>query len=180
MKRRTVVRVAFSAYCLAVSACLGPGGNWQIPSFMRPPAPRPAPVPQYQPSAGKEINGTYQPAESQKAAHRRARHSHVVPAAIPTAAPAAQPAPQPLERPTVTLANGSSKERAQQLLDNAGAKLARVQRSALGAESASTYDQANTLLQAGRKAATDEDYVAASGYAEKAATLADKLSSGTH
>jgi predicted ATPase len=55
-----------------------------------------------------------------------------------------------------------------------------VQRDALGADSASTYDQANTLLQAGRKAATEEDYVAASGYAEKAATLADKLSSGAH
>jgi predicted ATPase len=78
-------------------------------------------------------------------------------------------------RPTITLANGSSKERAEQLLENAGAKLARVQRNALGADGASTYDQANTLLQAGRRAATDQDYVAASGYAEKAATLAEKL-----
>jgi hypothetical protein len=147
---------------------------------MRAPAPAPASIPQYQPSAGDEINGTYPPAESQKAKRHRARHPHVVPAAVPSPAPAAPPAVQPPEKPSITLANGSSKEHVERLLENAGAKLARVQRDALGADSASTYDQANTLLQAGRKAATEEDYVAASGYAEKAATLADKLSSGAH
>lgn len=176
MKRRTLVRVAFSGCCLVVSACTGPGGNWQIPSFMRSTAPAPASIPQYQPSAGEEINGTYSPAESQKVKRHRVRHPRVVPAAAPSPAPPAPPAVQPQEKPTITLANGYSKENAERLLENAGAKLARVQRNALGADSASTYDQANTLLQAGRKAATEEDYVAASGYAEKAATLADKLS----
>jgi hypothetical protein len=95
----------------------------------------------------------------------------VAPAAVATPAPPAEPLP----KPTVTLADGPSKERAQQLLDRAGAKLAKVDRSALGADSATTYDQDNNFLQAGRRAATDEDYVAASGYAQKAAVLAAKL-----
>ncbi|HEY2524218.1 MAG TPA: hypothetical protein VGI29_04110 [Candidatus Binataceae bacterium] len=77
----------------------------------------------------------------------------------------------------MTLAGGPSKERAVQLLDNTGAKLSRINRSTLGADSATTYDQANNFLRAGRKAATEDDYVAASGFAEKAAVLAAKLGS---
>lgn len=94
-----------------------------------------------------------------------------MPAAI---APPAPPA-EPLPKPTVTLADGPSKERAQQLLNDAGAKLAKVDRNTLGADSATTYDQANNFLQAGRRAATEDDYVAASGFAEKASVLAAKL-----
>jgi hypothetical protein len=61
------------------------------------------------------------------------------------------------------------------LLDATGAKLARVDRNRLTTDSATTYDQANGFLQSGRRAATEEDYVAASGFAEKAAVLAAKL-----
>ncbi len=79
----------------------------------------------------------------------------------------------------VTLADAPPKERAQRLLDDTAAKLAKVNRKSLGADSAITYDQANNFLQAGRRAATDEDYVAASGFAHKAAVLADKLLPGS-
>ena len=139
------------------------------------PAPPAAPATHtYQPSAGEEINNTPPATENERPAEStRSRRppDRVVPAAVATPAPPAQPIP----KPTVTLADGPSKERAQHLLDDTGAKLAKVDRSTLGADSATTYDQANNFLQAGRRAATEDDYVAASGFAQKAAVLAAKL-----
>lgn len=176
MKGRYVGSMAAAgAVCLALSGCFGPGGSWQIPSFMRPPPPPPAPVAHhYQPSAGEEINNNPPAAENEppaESAPSRRPSDHVVPAAVASPAPPAQPIP----KPTVTLADGPSKERAQRLLDDTGAKLAKVDRNKLGADSATTYDQANNFLQAGRRAATEEDYVAASAFAKKAAVLAAKL-----
>jgi hypothetical protein len=173
-RRWYVARVAVTgALGLALSGCYGQSGGWQIPSFMRPPPPVPA-TRHYQPSAGGEISSN-PPADENEApaehVHSRRPPERVVPAAVATPAPFVQPAP----RPTVTLAFGPSKERAQRLLDDTGAKLARVDRNTLGADSATTYDQANNFLQAGRRAATEDDYVAAAGFAEKAAVLAAKL-----
>ena len=169
--------VAKAALSLALSGCVGPGGSWQLPSFMRPVPPAPA-THYYQPSAGGEINNN-PPANKNEAPreHVRSRRppEREVPAAVATPAPPVQAVP----KPTVTLADGPSKERAQRLLDVTGAKLARVDRNTLGADSATTYDQANNFLQAGRKAATEDDYVAASGFAEKAAVLAAKLVPGS-
>jgi hypothetical protein len=172
--RRRLARVATAgALGLALSGCFGPGGSWQLPSFMRPPPPAPT-THYYQPSAGGEINNNPPTIENEEPhEHVRSRRppEREVPAAVATPAPPVQPVP----KPTVTLADGPSKERAQRLLDDAGAKLAKVHRDTLGADSATTYDQANNFLQAGRKAATEDDYVAASGFAEKAAVLAAKL-----
>jgi hypothetical protein len=140
---------------------------------MRPPPPTPA-THYYQPSAGGEINNNPPANENEEPREQvRSRRppEREVPAAVATPAAPVQPAP----KPTVTLADGPSKERAQRLLDDTGAKLAKVDRNRLGADSATTYDQANNFLQAGRKAATEDDYVAASGFAEKAAVLAAKL-----
>jgi hypothetical protein len=175
MKGRHVGRVAAAgALCLALAGCFGPGGSWQIPSFMRPPSPSvPAPH-RYEPSALGEPDNNPPAADIETPArntHPRHPSEPVTPAAVATPAPPAAPLP----KPTVTLSDGPSKERAQQLLDDAGAKLAKVDRGTLGADSATTYDQANNFLQAGRRAATEDDYVAASGFAEKADVLAAKL-----
>jgi hypothetical protein len=166
--------------CLTLAGCFGPGGSWQVPKFMRP-APPPA-TRLYQPSAGGEINNSSPRAEKgMPAAKRHVRHqtAHAVPVAVATPAPATSPPVQPIPRPMVTLADAPPKERAQRLLDDTGAKLAKVNRKSLGADSAITYDQANNFLKAGRRAATDEDYVAASGFAYKAAVLAAKLLPGS-
>ena len=175
MKGRHVGRVAAAgAFCLALAGCFGPGGSWQFPSFMRPPPP-PVPAPHhYEPSPlGEPDNGPPAARIETPARNTRSRppSEPVEPAAIATPAPPAEPLP----KPTVTLADGPSKERAQQLLDDTGAKLAKIDRSTLGADSATTYDQANNFLQAGRRAATEDDYVAASGFAAKASVLAAKL-----
>jgi hypothetical protein len=179
MTGRYVWRAAAAgALCLVVSGCSGSVGGWQLPSFMRssPPA---TPARVYQPSAGDELNSN-PPSAGIVKRHKTARARHpadrVVPAAI-APAPVATPEPpvEAIPQPTVTLAKGPSKERAQHLLDDTGTRLSKVNRNTLGADSATTYDQANNFLQAGRKAATEDDYVAASGYAEKAAVLAAKL-----
>ena len=76
----------------------------------------------------------------------------------------------------MTLAEeGTSPDDAIRSLDRAEATLGKIDRSKLSGESATTYDQANELLQAGRLAASDQDYVAAAGYAQKASVLANKL-----
>lgn len=176
MSRRYVGRVAVAAaLCLALAGCFGPGGSWQIPSFMRPPAP-PAPETQhyYPPSAGGELNNSVPAAENERSVKHPPARQPPAPEEPTTVTPA-PPSAVPIPKPTVTLADGPSKEGAQHLLDDTGAKLAKVDRGSLDADSATTYDQANSFLQAGRRAATEADYVAATGFAEKAAVLAAKL-----
>ena len=189
MKGRFVGRVAAAGtLCLELSGCFGPGGGWQFPSFMSPPPPTVPATHTYQPSAGEELNSSPPAAESKapsagvntpaleiKTPAENIGSGHSAGPAEPTAVATPAPPALPVSTPTVTLQNGPSKERAQHLLDDTGARLAKVDRNTLGADSANTYDQANNFLQAGRKAATENDYVAASGFAEKAAALAAKL-----
>jgi hypothetical protein len=193
MKGRFVGRVAAAgALCLGLSGCFAPGGGWQLPSFMRPSPPAVPATHTYQPSAGEEINNTSPAAEINpptaeiktpalriKTPAENSGSQLPASPAEPTAVATPVPPVLPISTPTVTLANGPSKERAQHLLDDTKAKLAKVDRNTLGADSANTYDQANNLLQAGRKAAIENDYVAASGFAEKAAVLAAKLEPAT-
>src|SRR5436190_1740134 len=117
MTGRYVWRAAAAgALCLVVSGCSGSVGGWQLPSFMRssPPA---TPARVYQPSAGDELNSN-PPSAGIVKRHKTARARHpadrVVPAAI-APAPVATPEPpvEAIPQPTVTLAKGPSKERAQ-------------------------------------------------------------------
>jgi hypothetical protein len=176
MGGRLVARAAaVGALPLALSGCFGPGGSWQWPSFMqRQPATyrymAPAPTPP--PNAGGERSSVAPAANGTPAEKRRSRRTgnHVQPVVVTP-----PPPPQPGTKPTVTLADGPSKDRAIHLLDETGVKLSKVDRNRLSTDSTTTYDQANDFLKSGRRAATEEDYVAASGFAEKAAVLAAKL-----
>lgn len=179
MIRGQVERITIaSALCLALAGCFGPGGSWQIPSFMRPLSPSAPQLRTYPPSAGGEINNSTPASQNERTVeHRHARQPP--PAEKPASAVAPAPPAVPIPKPTVTLADGPSKDRAQRLLDDTGAKLAKINRSSLSSDSATTYDQANNFLQDGRGAATEGDYVAAEGFAEKAAVLAAKLAPGS-
>lgn len=76
----------------------------------------------------------------------------------------------------VTLAGDhAAHNRAEQMLNGAAGKLARLDRAKLSGQSATAYDQASGFVTAARRAIQDQDYPAASGLAEKAAALADKL-----
>lgn len=54
-------------------------------------------------------------------------------------------------------------------------RLAHFDRSQLSGPTLATYDQANGFLTQGKQALAEKDYVAASGFAQKATVLADRL-----
>jgi len=88
----------------------------------------------------------------------------------PVVAPPPPPAP-----PIVTLENSDAKGKAQNLVEKVALKLARTESTDLPPSAVSTYQQANELISAARRAIADRDYVAASGLAEKASALVSQL-----
>jgi hypothetical protein len=64
---------------------------------------------------------------------------------------------------------------ARRLLDQATVTLAHFNRAELPASTAPTYEQANQLINAARRAFADQDYLAASSLAEKASALISQL-----
>lgn len=81
---------------------------------------------------------------------------------------------------TVTLADEEAiKSRAERVLNESDTRLAKIDRSRLSAENASTYQQAAGLADAARKALERRDYVAASALADKAFVLAHAIVSKT-
>lgn len=176
---------AASTISLMLSGCFGPSGAGQFPPLMRPAQPPNYTSPRYiAPPSPPSVNQSY-PA-NENPVHERAgsranspESTQVVPLTAPAgAAPPAKAAPpaEAAPQPTVSLTgNVADRDRALRLLNDTGARLARINRNKLGKDSAVTYDQANHFLKAGRKAALEEDYVVATGDAEKASVLANKL-----
>lgn len=81
--------------------------------------------------------------------------------------------------PTITLDNDqAARQQAQGLLDSANSKLGKVDRTKLGRDDAATYAQAMGFADAAQQAIGQHDYVAATGLAEKASLLADKVATG--
>lgn len=159
---------------LTLSGCVGPSRAWQFPPLTNPPQAAYTPprynAPQPPPPASQSSEVGAGPTR-ETTTNLPPRELGAI-KAPPPPAPPAEAAPQP----TVSLSgDGADRERALRLLDDAGARLAKIDRNKLGRDSAATYDQANDFLNAGRKAALDQDYVAATGDAEKASVLADKL-----
>jgi len=90
--------------------------------------------------------------------------------------PSANPSPIPAPAPSVTLENSDdAKANARRLLDQATVTLAHFNRAELPASTVSTYEQASELINAARRALADQDYLAASGLAEKASALISQL-----
>lgn len=78
--------------------------------------------------------------------------------------------------PTITLDNDqAARQSAQRLLDSANAKLGKIDRSKLSQDDAATYEQATGFADAAQQAIGEHDYVGATGLAEKASLLADKV-----
>lgn len=108
--------------------------------------------------------------EPRKKSHARASHPNGDSLEV------AVPNPNAVATPTVTLDNDeAARRRAQNLLDSAHAKLGKVDRSRLNGDDAATYAQATTFADAAQHAIGEHDYVAATGLAEKASVLADKV-----
>jgi hypothetical protein len=122
--------------------------------------------------------------------------SQILPSVLPTATATPEPTPLPdseaIQRkprgraratetpsgaaPTITLDNDqAAQQRAQSLLDSANSKLGKVDQAKLNRADAATYAQAIGFADAARQALGEHDYVAATGLAEKASLLADKV-----
>jgi hypothetical protein len=70
---------------------------------------------------------------------------------------------------------GDTSAAAEKSLDTTSQRLGRFQRNRLNGSALASYDQANAFLNQGKQALAEKDYVAASGFAQKASVLADKL-----
>jgi hypothetical protein len=88
------------------------------------------------------------------------------------------PPPTPVVAPVVTLENSQdTKANAQRLLDQVTVKMTHVNRAELVESTASTYQQANELINAAQRAMAARDYLAASSLAQKASALTSELPS---
>ncbi len=111
--------------------------------------------------------------------HRRARRHAALHPSDQGPAPSATPSPT-AAAPSITLGNDeASKTRAEGLLDAANEKLNKIEPARLSRDDSATYMQAKNFVQVARQAIDEHDYTAASGLAEKAALLANKLTAGS-
>ncbi len=83
--------------------------------------------------------------------------------------------PQKAETTVSLGSEDASKGRAERLLNDTKAKLAKIDGAKLSGQNATAYEQADGFVKAATKALNERDYLAASGFAEKASLLTDKL-----
>jgi hypothetical protein len=81
----------------------------------------------------------------------------------------------PPEGSTISMATPGDSSAAEKAIEATSQKLARFDRNRLSGPTLATFDQANALLNQGKQALAEKDYVAASGFAQKASALADRL-----
>lgn len=76
---------------------------------------------------------------------------------------------------TISMTTPGSSDTAEKEIEATSQRLARFDRNRLSGPTLATYDQANGFLNQGKQALAEKDYVAASGFAQKASVLADRL-----
>jgi hypothetical protein len=89
----------------------------------------------------------------------------------------AEPAPPATTTATTIsmVAPGDNSGAVERSLDGTSQRLAHFDRSRLSGSTLAAFDQANGFLNQGRQALSEKDYVAASGFAQKASAFADRL-----
>jgi hypothetical protein len=106
-------------------------------------------------------------------------HKHKPPASGEETSVEPESAPTPAAPPAASTlsmaATGDNSVSAAKVIDATGERLARYDRNRLSGSTLATYDEANGFLSQGKQALAEKDYVAASGFAQKASVLADKL-----
>ena len=71
--------------------------------------------------------------------------------------------------------SGDARVSAERTINSVKSDLMRINRSSLQPGDLTVYDQANSFIDAARKAMASKDYAAAAGFAEKASALTTKL-----
>jgi len=136
---------------------------------LTPPASQSSPV--LIPSPTPTPEATASPAAESPRRRSRGHSSHPTTGELPGSLPTPNSA-----APTITLDNDqAARQRAQGLLDSANSKLGKIDRSKLSRDDAATYQQAAGFADAAQQAIGEHDYVGATGLAEKASLLADKV-----
>jgi len=143
----------------------------------------PPPRPHFESTAGKvtrhrvAVAQKKEPAETEKAVHSAAPASGGETSSSPAIGSSS---PAELNGTMMTLGNDDvSKRRAERLLKDTDTRLNRINRANLSGEDASAYAQAVSFATRAREAMQHHDYTAASGFAEKASVLADKVAANT-
>jgi hypothetical protein len=173
MKTRFIMRLTALTLLMQLGGCASARSRWPFQSEPQPAAPpanhvrrQAVPTTASTDQPKREGNGSERPAPP-----RKEPSIANVPAQTP---------PASVKTTSVTLVdNDADHVRAQALVDDADARLARIDRSKLTGESATAYNQATNLASAARQAMTQQDYLAASGLARKATLLTEQLASRT-
>jgi hypothetical protein len=136
-------------------------------------------------SAPTEESATTRTPSSSTATHRQSASIHPHKRKPSTAAPETEednatdstetPATAPATSTLSMASSGDLSGSATKTIDATRQRLARYDRSRLSGSTLATYDEANGFLNQSKQALAEKDYVAASGFAQKASVLADKL-----
>jgi hypothetical protein len=162
-------------------AGFGMSGCWLLSTPVQHSRVRTAPPPSDSGPQNSFASSTYDDVPAPKPARRRV--------SVRTAPPASSAAaPAPVAPPTDTATNTSlslsgedaSKANAERLLANVDRHLAHIDRTKLAPGDAATYDEANGFATSARRALATQDYVVASGLAQKASALTGRLGSSSH
>jgi hypothetical protein len=152
--------------------------DWDTRTIRRTPDEIAKPV---VPAASPTRIGTVAP-PPQNATVRRRKHKHPAASAdvkeMSIQPDTTQTSPLPPSTPTSTISMatpGASSDAAEKEIEAAVQRLAHFDRNQLSGPTLATYDQANGFLSQGKQALEEQDYVAASGFAQKASVLTDKL-----
>ena len=169
MKAPLVRRLAIPLLLLQIGGCTSVQSHWPFGHEMPPVAhPLNHAHRQLPPAAVNEETSE----EPEGSHHNQVRKEPATVSAPPQASPA------PGKTTNVTLEdNDADHLRAQALVKDAAARLARIDRSKLTADGATAYNQASELANAARQAMAQQDYLAASGLARKATLLTEQLAS---
>ena len=133
-------------------------------------APPPAPV-----------RNEYVPPRPQTASVHKHKHKKPVSAAdvkemsIQPETTQASPLPPPPPSSISMATPSGSSDMAEKQIETARERLAHFDRNHLSGPTLATYDQASGFLNQGAQALSEKDYVAASGFAQKASALTDQL-----
>jgi hypothetical protein len=167
MQMRLIARLAALILLSQLGGCTSIASRWPFGKQL-PPAP----------PASNRAHREFPPTTITETPTKEEKEAGAIRKQPATAGIPAQTAPTPAQATNVTLEdNDADHLRAQSLLDDADARLAHVDRSKLSGENATAYDQASNLANAARKAMVQQDYLAASGLARKAALLTEQLAS---
>lgn len=180
----TLVTATLLFACSLVKKELSPP---PVPEQKLPAAPTPTPRPEPTPTPHKRHRRRHrhilrpspsQPTEEPVEPPTPLESPEATTGSTPTPAPSPSATPAPAG-PTLSIGSDTANEaRVNGLLDQANGNLAKANPATLAGDDRTAYDQAKSLVGAAKKARDKNDYLAASGLAQKAVVLSSRFAGG--